>query len=144
MEKKDNGIYHHLRLSRNNPEHMKIHDVLMDLNQDIYKSKNQFIVEALLFYISELENNPLTNSRQRKEKEKEKPITREDLNDTVVALKNDLVQYINKEVLATIISVLGNNLSAGRMIVSESENNQKDNNGETIDERLIELASSWS
>ena len=144
MEKKDKGIYHHLRLSRNNPEHMKIHDVLMDLNQDLYKSRNQFIVEALLFYIAELEDNPLTNSRQRKEKDKEKPITREELDDIAVTLKNDLVQYINKEILTTIISVLGNNLNAERITVSDSEKNQEINNEETIDERLIELASSWS
>ena len=37
----------------------------MDLNKDIYKSKNQFMLEALLFYIDELEQNPLTGSRKR-------------------------------------------------------------------------------
>lgn len=144
MEKKDNGIYHHLRLSMNNPEHMKIHNVLMDLNKDIYKSKNQFIVEALIFYIAELEENPLTRSRQRKENEKEKLITKGEMDDIAVTMKNDLIQYVNKEVLATIISVLGNNLSISRMAVSNSDNAQNNIHKEPVDERLIELASSWS
>lgn len=144
MKKKDKGIYHHLRLSMNNPEHMKIHNILMDLNKDIYKSQNQFIVEALLFYITELEEHPLTGSRQQKENEKGKLITKGEIDDIAIAMKNELMQYINKEVLVTIISALGNNLSDSRVVVSDNGDNQNQTKEEQVDERLIELASSWS
>lgn len=144
MKRKDKGIYHHLRLSKNNPEHMKIHNILMDLNKDIYKSKNQFIVEALLFYIAELEEHPLTGSRQQSEREKDKLITKGEMDDIATAMKNELMQYINKEVLVTIISALGNNLGNSRVVVTGSDDNTNDNHEEQVDERLIELASSWS
>lgn len=144
MKRKDNGIYHHLRLSMNNPEHMKIHNILMDLNKDIYKSKNQFIIEALLFYIAELEEHPLTSSRQQKENEKDKLITKGEIDDIATAMKNELVQYINKEVLITIIKALGNNLGSSRAVVTGNDYCTNDNHEEQVDERLIELASSWS
>lgn len=144
MKKKDKGIYHHLRLSMNNPEHMKIHNILMDLNKDIYKSQNQFIVEALLFYIAELEEHPLTSSRRQKENERDKLITKGEIDDIATAMKNELLQYINKEVLVTIISALGNNLGDNRAVVLNNDDNQNDSHEEQVDERLIELASSWS
>lgn len=116
----------------------------MDLNKDIYKSQNQFIVEALLFYIAELEEHPLTGSRQQNEREKDKLITKGEMDDIATEMKNELMQYINKEVLVTIISALGNNMGSSRAEVSASDDNVNDNHEEQVDERLIELASSWS
>ena len=37
-----------LRLNLNNPNHLKIYRTFQDLNTDIHKSRNNFIIEALL------------------------------------------------------------------------------------------------
>ena len=123
---------------------MKVHNALMDLNKEIYKSKNQFIIEALLFYLEALEKNPLTGSGKQKVCEKDMLITKEEMDDAVATIKNDLIQYVNKEVLTTIISVLGNNLNTNRVQVTNDYIRQNKNNDVEVDDRLIELASSWS
>lgn len=41
-----------LRLNLNNPNHLKIYRTFQDLNTDIHKSRNNFIIEALLRYIN--------------------------------------------------------------------------------------------
>ena len=48
-----------LRLNLNNPNHLKIYRTFQDLNTDIHKSRNNFIIEALLRYIQELKTQPL-------------------------------------------------------------------------------------
>ena len=47
MAKNDDGFYHTLRLSRRNPTHIKIHQILADLDKSVYKSQNQFIADAI-------------------------------------------------------------------------------------------------
>lgn len=71
-------------------------------------------------------------------------ITKGEIDDIATAMKNELLQYINKEVLVTIISALGNNLGDSRTVVLNNDDNQNDSHEEQVDERLIELASSWS
>lgn len=55
MAKNDDGFYHTLRLSRRNPNHIRMHQILVDLDKSVYKSQNQFIVDAVEFYINALE-----------------------------------------------------------------------------------------
>lgn len=144
MEKKDNGIYHHLRLSANNPEHMKVHNALMDLNKEIYKSKNQFIFEALLFYIDALEKNPMIRKGNLKIPDSDMLITKSEMDAAVVSLRNDLTKYVNKEVLTTIISVMGKNMGMSMVLAENTNKGKNENNKPNVDERLIELASKWS
>ena len=66
MAKNDDGFYHTLRLSRRNPTHIKIHQILADLDKSVYKSQNQFIADAVEYYINALENDFITNDDREK------------------------------------------------------------------------------
>lgn len=144
MRKDDKGIYHSLRLSKDNPEHMKIHNVLLDLNSNLYKSKNQFIVEALLYYITDMENSPVTESRKRNQEKNDSAVTQGEFENAVKEMKSELRQYIDKEVLQVIIKVMSNNLSSVRADSVNEAAAEENRDEEAVDERLIELASSWS
>lgn len=48
---KDNLITNTFRLNMNNPTHVKINKVLKNLNPKIYKSRNQFLIDAAVFFI---------------------------------------------------------------------------------------------
>ena len=48
---KDNLITNTFRLNMNNPTHVKINNVLKNLNPKIYKSRNQFLIDAAVFFI---------------------------------------------------------------------------------------------
>lgn len=40
-----------VRLNMNNPQHVRINNVIQNLDPKIFKSKNQFIIDACKFYI---------------------------------------------------------------------------------------------
>ena len=42
-----------VRLNMSNPQHVKINDVIQNLDPKIFKSKNQFIIDAIQFYIDD-------------------------------------------------------------------------------------------
>ena len=48
---KGNIVYHSLRMNLDNEQHRRVHAVLADLNTDIHKSVNQFLVDAADAYI---------------------------------------------------------------------------------------------
>lgn len=47
----DNVIKHTVRININNPQHRKVNAVLMNLDQDICKSRSQFLIDAAEYYI---------------------------------------------------------------------------------------------
>ena len=52
-----------VRLNMSNPQHVKINDVIQNLDPKIFKSKNQFIIDAIQFYIDkDNENNLYRNA----------------------------------------------------------------------------------
>ena len=55
-----NVANHSLRLNLDNEQHRRVERVLADLNLDVHKSINQFLVEAVDCYIRKLEGTELT------------------------------------------------------------------------------------
>lgn len=141
MAKNDDGMYHNFRLSRRNPIHIRINEILSDLNKDVYRSKNQFIADALEYYINALENDTMTNSENMEKQKMNMYVTKGELELLKENIKNEVVKEVQKEM----ISILGNfsgNLAKG--IVSD---NQKTINTENDDlnenTTLLGLAEMW-
>ena len=51
---KTNICYHSLRLNMDNEQHQRVEKVLANLNTEIHKSVNKFIVDSIDFYIRNL------------------------------------------------------------------------------------------
>ena len=141
--KKDNIVYHNMRMNLDNEQHRRIHRVLTDLNTDVHKSVNQFLIDATDAYIRALEGNDLTTGEMAKTEAQAQPyVTREDL---------DRVQsQIRDELQREMIGILVSSLIAGKVIqvpeirtVREeaAQNVAEDDPG--ADETTIGLASSW-
>lgn len=122
MARKDSGVYHNFRLNKSIPEHMKINDYLNSLNKDYYKSKNQFIAEALLYYIDALENGKVYEEIH---KNKEWKQIREE------AIK-DIIPIIEKKVM----NMLGNFMGGMNSSIDISKANESDDNEFVPDEEL--------
>ena len=45
-------VQYSLRLNLNNPDHLAVHNILKDLNHDIYKSQTVFMIKAILNYVN--------------------------------------------------------------------------------------------
>jgi len=52
---KENITSFNFRLNLDNEQHLRVYKIFHNLNVDIHKSKNQFIVDALDFYIRSFE-----------------------------------------------------------------------------------------
>ncbi|MBO5424504.1 MAG: hypothetical protein J6A25_03240 [Lachnospiraceae bacterium] len=85
-----------------NKQHVYVHKVLTDLNLSIYKSKNQFIIDAVEHYAKSLNQEDLTNTAAeqhiRAGQTKEGPDTE--------ALKKEIVNEVTVAVQTNVISVL--------------------------------------
>ena len=107
---KSNICYHNVRLNLDNEQHCRIHKVLAELNTEIHKSVNQFIVDAVDYYIRSLNDESLVKEAGEPKKDAGY-ISREDLDSIRSELKN--------EVKNEIIMLLGAALGGGAARVAE-------------------------
>lgn len=115
--------------------------VLTDLNTNVHKSVNQFLIDATDAYIRKLEGNELTNE-EKAQSEEHLYITRDDLDKIRREIKDELQREM--------ISILASSLITGKVMqVPESKivrEVPKQNDTEDVteaDETTIGLASSW-
>lgn len=96
-----NVAKHSLRLSLRNEQHLRIQRVLSELNKDIYKSENQFIINALDFYIQSFENDDMMLATQKKPKAEF--VTRDDLvsfrMEVISEVKNELIRLLGSAMI---------------------------------------------
>lgn len=88
-----------VRLNMSNPQHVKINDVIQNLDPKIFKSKNQFIIDAIQFYIDNYGKE--TFVIKKKEKERAEYIRSEDIDD----IKEEVIEAATNE--ATYVSTEG-------------------------------------
>ena len=141
---KSNICYHNVRLNLDNEQHCRVHKVLAELNTEIHKSVNQFIVDAVDYYIRSLNDESLVKGAGEPRKDAGY-ITRDDLDGIRSELKN--------EVKSEIIMLLGAALGAGTVRVVEGATGRNsmditageptDNTKETDDPTMMELVDDW-
>lgn len=55
-----------VRLNMSNPQHVKINDVIQNLDPKIFKSKNQFIIDAIQFTLIIMERNFVIKKKEKR------------------------------------------------------------------------------
>ena len=141
---KPNICYHNVRINLDNEQHCRVHRVLSKLNKKVHKSVNQFIVDAVDFYINSMNDENLVEDAVEQKKDAGY-ITRDDLDGIRAELKN--------EVKNEIIMLLGAALGAGTVRVVEGATGRNsmditageptDNMKETDDPTMMELVDDW-
>ena len=149
-----------VRLSYDNPEHVRIMDILDDLNLDVHKSRNQFIINAITFYVEAINNDTLTYTDERKQREmEEKFVTHDEMQEMMdkfsVKIKTELHEEMIKLLASIVVSSGGNTgipvSTAGDVIkeeVSVSENAVSDHEdlAETLSryDNVMQQVMNWS
>lgn len=139
--RKDNIVYHNMRMNLDNEQHRRIHMVLTDLNTNVHKSVNQFLIDATDAYIRKLEGNELTNEEKAKSEE---PlyITRDDLD----KIRREIKDELQKEMIGILASSLitGKVIQMPEVMVVRENVTQKDIEEDVgADETTMGLVSSW-
>ena len=139
--RKDNIVYHNMRMNLDNEQHRRIHMVLTDLNTNVHKSVNQFLIDATDAYIRKLEGNELTNE-EKAQPEEHLYITRDDLE----KIRREIKDELQKEM----ISILGSALITGKVIqmpevrtVRENTTQKENEEDMSVNETTMGLVSSW-
>lgn len=141
MARNDDGMYHNFRLSRRIPSHIRINEILSDLNKDVYRSKNQFIADALEYYINALENDTMTNSENIKKQKENIYVTKGELESLKESIKNEVVKEVQKEMISILANFTGNIAKGITPDNSENENTEEDDLNENP--TLLGLAEMW-
>ena len=130
-----------VRLNMNNPQHVKINEVIQNLDPKIFKSKNQFIIDALQFYIDNYGRE--TFVVKKKEKERAEYIRSEDIED----IKAEVIEAATSEARKEVIRLLGGVISGMnvaqpivRPVIEEKEEPDSD---VMNDEDVAGLAMGW-
>ena len=85
-----------LRLNMEEPKQAEIYQILTSLDKYIYKSPNQFLVDALQFYIEHSGKDMLT---QQEQAEQQRYITAEELEQIKKELRGELLEETRNELL---------------------------------------------
>lgn len=90
--KNQSVVRHIIRLNMQNEQHQRVEKVLASLNKKIYKSANQFVINAIDYYIKSLKNEEeLIEQNQIKTV---RYLTEEDLQDIKRQLENEMKEQI--------------------------------------------------
>ena len=85
-----------LRLNMEEPKQAEIYQILTSLDKYIYKSQNQFLGDALEFYIEHSGKDMLT---QQEQAEQQRYITAEELEQIKKELRGELLEETRNELL---------------------------------------------
>ncbi len=110
-----------VRLNMSNPQHVKINDVIQNLDPKIFKSKNQFIIDAIQFYIDNYGKE--TFVIKKKEKERAEYIRSEDIDD----IKEEVIEAATNEARKEVIRLLGgviSGMNVGQPVIMQAANSQ--------------------
>lgn len=94
---RENIVYVSLRLNMDVPKHVEINKKLQKLNPNVYKSKNQFVIEALEFYIQNF-----GNEQYMLEKEPSPFITKVELKDILSKFREDILKESRNDVMGLV------------------------------------------
>jgi len=94
---RENIVYVSLRLNMDVPKHVEINRKLQKLNPSVYKSKNQFIIDALEFYIQNL-----GNEQYMLKNEPAQFITKVELKDILSRFREDILIESRKDVMGMV------------------------------------------
>lgn len=110
-----------VRLNMSNPQHVKINDVIQNLDPKIFKSKNQFIIDAIQFYIDNYGKE--TFVIKKKEKERAEYIRSEDIED----IKEEVIEVATNEARKEVIRLLGgviSGMNVGQPVIMQAANSE--------------------
>ena len=92
----NNVVFNSIRMNMNNPQHVKVNAVLSNLDNNVCKSKNQMIIDAIEFYIDHFGKEEFTAISEEKAS---RFITVDDLEKVKAELTESVLTEARREVI---------------------------------------------
>ncbi len=131
-----------IRLNMHNPDHVLINDVIQNLDPKIFKSKNQFILDAIQFYIDNYGSE--TFIAKKKENERAEYIRSEDIEDIKAEVIEAAINEARKEVIRLLGGVISG-MNVGQPVIMQAANSEAQEPTEDVmdDADVAGLAMGW-
>lgn len=131
-----------IRLNMHNPDHVLINNVIQNLDPKIFKSKNQFILDACKFYIDNYGSE--TFIAKKKDNERAEYIRSEDIED----IKTEVIEAAINEARKEVIRLLGgviSGMNVGQPVIMQAANSEAQEPTEDVmdDADVAGLAMGW-
>ena len=131
-----------IRLYMHNPDHVLINNVIQNLDPKIFKSKNQFILDACKFYIDNYGSE--TFIAKKKDNERAEYIRSADIED----IKTEVIEAAINEARKEVIKLLGgviSGMNVGQPVIMQAANSEAQEPTEDVmdDADVAGLAMGW-
>ena len=131
-----------IRLNMHNPDHVLINNVIQNLDPKIFKSKNQFILDACKFYIDNYGSE--TFIAKKKDNERAEYIRSEDIEDIKAEVIEAAINEARKEVIRLLGGVISG-MNVGQPVIMNAANSEAQEPAEDVmdDADVAGLAMGW-
>ncbi len=131
-----------IRLNMHNPDHVLINNVIQNLDPKIFKSKNQFILDAIKFYIDNYGSE--TFIAKKKDNERAEYIRSEDIEDIKAEVIEAAINEARKEVIRLLGGVISG-MNVGQPVIMQAANSEAQEPTEDVmdDADVAGLAMGW-
>lgn len=131
-----------IRLNMHNPDHVLINNVIQNLDPKIFKSKNQFILDACKFYIDNYGSE--TFIAKKKDNERAEYIRSEDIEDIKAEVIEAAINEARKEVIKLLGGVISG-MNGGQPVIMQAANSEAQEPAEDVmdDADVAGLAMGW-
>ena len=131
-----------IRLNMHNPDHVLINNVIQNLDPKIFKSKNQFILDACKFYIDNYGSE--TFIAKKKDNERAEYIRSADIEDIKAEVIEAAINEARKEVIKLLGGVISG-MNVGQPVIMQAANSEAQEPAEDVmDEADVAgLAMGW-
>lgn len=131
-----------IRLNMYDPDHVLINNVIQNLDPKIFKSKNQFILDACKFYIDNYGSE--TFIAKKKDNERAEYIRSADIED----IKTEVIEAAINEARKEVIRLLGgviSGMNVGQPVIMQAANSEAQEPTEDVmdDADVAGLAMGW-
>ena len=140
---KEDIFQYNMRLNLNNPKHLEIFHKLNDLNLDIHKSRNNFIIDSVYKNLKSYSDEELTNTSFEEKKKGEEFVTKKELDE----LERRITEVFMKEVLSVmLIKINQMNAESNHSVKMEDSSKAMSESQERsqVDPTLKDLACIWT
>ena len=131
-----------IRLNMHNPDHVLINNVIQNLDPKIFKSKNQFILDACKFYIDNYGSE--TFIAKKKDNERAEYIRSADIEDIKAEVIEAAINEARKEVIRLLGGVISG-MTVGQPVIMQAANSEAQEPTEDVmdDADVAGLAMRW-
>ena len=131
-----------IRLNMHNPDHVLINNVIQNLDPKIFKSRNQFILDACKFYIDNYGSE--TFIAKKKDNERAEYIRSEDIEDIKAEVIEAAINEARKEVIRLLGGVISG-MNVGQPVIMQAANSEAQEPAEDVmdDADVAGLAMGW-